>query len=359
MNSTAPRAFAKSGIVFLLFLFGASFFFFGSQVLAQESESIKIQPTLVEEKIEPGKSFSSVLSATNLGSTAQTYKVSVQDIESIDGEGHPVFAKEHEATGFEMSSWVKIPRPDIIIAPGATVEVPFTVTVPGDASPGGHFGTIFLSTQGEKPKTVGASVGYQVGAILSFQIAGDIKEEARIRQFTSEKTVYGESKATFHVKIENLGNTLVRPRGLLEIVDMFGKKTVTLNLNESEAAILPHSTREFTVTWDDDRVRMGKYQAIATLEYGSDVKHTIFQELSFWIVPSKVILPVLGIIFLVALILYIWVKLYIRKKMKEYGMPKGSKKVSQGEVASKSAWMTIAFIGFLVVFLLIVFAIFA
>lgn len=355
MNSTAPRAFAKSGIVFLL----GALFFFSSQVLAQESESIKIQPTLVEEKVEPGKSFSSVLSATNLGAASQTYKVSVRDIESIDGEGHPVFTKEHEATGFELSSWVTIPRPEITIAPGATVEVPFTVTVPGDASPGGHFGTIFLSTNGEKPKTVGASVGYQVGAILSFQIAGDIHEEARIRQFTSDKSVYGEPKATFHVKVENLGNTLVRPRGLLEIVDMFGKKTVTLNLNDSEAAILPHSTREFTVTWDDDRVRMGKYQAIATLEYGTDVKHTIFQELSFWIIPSKVVLPVLGIIFLVALILYIWVKLYIRKKMKEYGMPKASKKVPQGEFASKSAWMTIAFIGFLVVFLLIVFAIFA
>jgi hypothetical protein len=355
MNSTASRAFARLGITFLL---GASLFF-GSQVFAQESESIKIQPTIVEEKIEPGKSFSSVLSATNLGSVAQVYKVSVQDIESIDEKGYPVFAKEHEATGFEMSSWVKIPRPEITIGPGATVEVPFMVTVPTDASPGGHFGTIFLSTNGEKPKTVGASVSYQVGAILSFQIAGDIKEEARIRQFTSDKTLYGEPKVTFHVKVENMGNTLVRPRGFIEIVDMFGKKTATVNLNDSEAAILPHAVREFTVTWDDDRVRMGKYQAIASLEYGTDVKHTIFQELSFWVIPSKVVLPVLGIIFLVALILYIWVKLYIRRKMREYGMPKAAKKAPQAEFASKSAWVTIAFIGFSVVFLLIVFAIFA
>lgn len=354
MNISTPRASASFGIVFLL---GA--LFSSSYVFAQESESIKIQPTLVEEKVDPGKSFSSVLSATNLGSVTQTYKVSVRDIESIDGDGHPVFAKEHEATGFEMSSWVKIPRPEVTIAPGATAEVPFTVAVPGDASPGGHFGTIFLSTQGEKPKTVGASVAYQVGAILSFQIAGDIREEARIRQFTSDKSIYGESKATFHVKVENLGNTLVRPRGLLEIVDMFGKKTATLNLNDSEAAILPHGTREFTVTWDDDRVRMGKYQAIATLEYGTDVKHTIFQEISFWVIPSKVVLPVLGIIFLVALILYFWVKFYIRKKMKEYGMSKANKKTPQGEFASKSAWMTIAFIGFLVIFLLVVFAVFA
>lgn len=358
MNITAQRAFAQSGTAFLL---GALFLlmsFFGSQVFAQESESIKIQPTLIEEKVEPGKSFSSILHATNLGSATQTYSVSVQDIESIDDGGHPVFAKEHEPTGLELSSWVKAAKSEITLAPGATGDIPFIVEVPSDASPGGHFGTIFLSTYGEKPKTVGATVGYQVGAILSFQVAGDIKEEARIRQFTSDKTIYGEPKATFHVKVENLGNTLVRPRGLLEIVDMFGKKTVTLNLNDSEAAILPHSVRDFAVTWDDDRVRMGKYQAIASLQYGDAVKHTIFQELSFWVVPSKVVLPILGIIFLVALILYVWVKLYIRKKMKEYGMPKTSKKVSS-EAASKSAWVVIAFMGFLLVFLLVMFAVFA
>lgn len=359
MNITVPRALTRFGTVSFL---GALFFAtlsLGSQALAQESESVKIQPTLVEEKVDPGKSFSSVLRATNLGGVTQTYTVSVQDIESIDEKGYPVFAKEHEATGFELSSWVKVPRDEIMIAPGATAEIPFTVTIPENATPGGHFGTLFLSTKGEKPKTVGASVAYQVGAILSFQVSGDVKEDARIRQFTSDKTIYGDSKAVFHVKVENLGNTLVRPRGLLEIVDMFGKKTITLKLNDSEAAILPHAIREFTVTWDDDRVRMGKYQAIASMEYGTDVKHTIFSELSFWIVPSKVVIPVLGIIFVVALILYLWVKLYIRKKMREHGLSKQSKAISNQEFSSKSAWMTIAFIGFLVVFLLVIFAIFA
>ncbi|MBI2120465.1 MAG: hypothetical protein HYT94_02460 [Parcubacteria group bacterium] len=363
MNHTAPSAVLGAlAKVWIGILFAASFFSFflvSTVVFAQESESIKIQPTLIEENIESGKSFSSVLHVTNLGTASQSYKVTVQDIESIDESGHPVFAKEHEATGFELSSWVKIPRPELTLAPGQSADVPFTITAPENAAPGGHFGSIFLSTQGEKPKTVGASVGYQVGAILSFRVAGETREEARIRSFTSEKMIYGESKAVFRVKVENLGNTLVRPRGLLEIVDMFGKKTVTLDLNESEAAILPHAVREFTVEWNDDRVRMGKYQAIASMEYGTDVKHTIFQELSFWIVPSKVVLPVIGVVFLVALILYFWVKLYIRRKMREYGMPKGSKAAPKGELSSKSAWVTIAFIGFLVVFLLVVFAIFA
>lgn len=358
MNITDSHVLARAWSSFLLV---AAFFVFFVSIpgLAQAAESLKVQPTLVEENIEPGKSFSSVLHVTNLGESTQSYKVIVQDIESIDENGNPVFAKEHEATGFEISSWVTTSRPELVLAPGQSADVPFTVTAPANASPGGHFGTIFLSTQGEKPKTVGASVGYQVGAILSFRVAGDTVEEARIREFKSEKMVYGESKAVFRVKVENLGNTLVRPRGLLEIVDMFGKKTATLNLNEGEAAVLPHSVREFVVEWNDDRIRMGKYQAIASLEYGTDVKHTIFQELSFWIIPSKVVTPVAGIIFLVALILYFWVKLYIRRKMREYGMPKGSKASAKGDLSSKSAWITIAFIAFLVVFLLVVFAIFA
>ncbi len=355
MNTPASRAFKKFRIVFL---FSALFFLY-SPVSAQESVSVRIQPTLFEEKIDPGKSFSSAVRVTNMGSSAEVYAVLVQDIEAIDDEGHPIFAKEHEPTGFELGSWVTVSRSELAVSPGQTADVPFTVAIPENASPGGHFGAIFLSTKGDKPDTVGASVGYQVGTILSFQVSGDVIEEARIRQFTSDKTIYGEPKAVFHVKVENLGNTLVRPRGLLEIVDMFGKKAATLNLNDKEAAILPHSIREFSVAWDDDRVRMGKYQAIASLEYGTDVKHTIFSELSFWIIPLKVALPILGVIVLLALIAYLSAKLYIRKKMREYGIPKGGRSAAPKEISSKGAWFTIAFIGFLIIFLLGLFAIFA
>jgi hypothetical protein len=337
----------------------AIFGVFGNIATAQESASLKIQPVLIEEKLEPGKDYPFVLHVTNLGSVPHVYTTLVQNISSIADNGSPIFADNQESTGYELSSWVKTAPGNILIAPNETVAVPFTVRVPKDATPGGHFGAFFMNMDGKKPETNGAAVGFQVGSILSFQIAGDVLEEAKIREFTSDKTIYGGSKATFTIKVENLGNTLLRPRGLVEISDMFGKKIASVKVNDSSAAIFPHSVKTFTVEWEDSAIHMGKYEAIASMGYGTEVQHTIFSILSFWIIPMEVVIPVAGFIFALALVLYIWVKIYIRRKMKEYGISKDSKSSRAGELTSRSTVVFISFVAFLAVFLLILFVIFA
>ena len=345
--------------VFALAISFFSIFSFAGVALSEEAASIKIQPSIIEEKADPGKDFNGKITATNTGAAAQTYAVSVKDIESIDGSGRPIFSKETEKTGFELSSWVKVENKTFTLAPGESVDIPFVIQFPKDTPPGGHFGAIFLDTGGKKPDTIGAAVGYEVGALLSFQVSGDVLEEANIRTFTSDKTVYGETKVKFLAKIENTGNSLIRPRGIVEIVDMFGKVTKSLELNNSGAAVFPHSSREFSVDWEDTSPHFGKYTAIASFSYGLDVKHTIFSEVGFWIAPVNIITPVFGFLFFVALILYISVKLYIRKKMKEYGITSKTAKAHSSEFSSRKTIMFLAFVGFAVVFFLALFAIMA
>jgi hypothetical protein len=331
---------------------------FAGQVFAVDSASVKIQPSIIEERADPGKDFNGKLTATNTGATSQTYNVVVKDIESIDANGRPIFSKEKEVTGFEMSSWVEVQNKTFTLAPNESAAIPFVVRFPKDAAPGGHFAAIFVSAGGQKPATIGAAVGYDVGALMSFQVSGDVVENANIRQFSSDKTVYGETNVKFTVKMENTGNSLIRPRGIVEIMDMFGKKTETLKLNDSGAAVFPHSTREFTVSWEDKKPHLGKYTAIASFSYGLDVKRTVFSQTEFYIAPTNIITPVLGFLFLVALILYISVKLYIRKKMKEYGI-KNEKTARKADFSSRSTVMFLAFIVFSAIFILVLLAMLA
>jgi hypothetical protein len=345
--------------VILVFLFVGAFAFVGV-TLAAEKASLQIQPIIIEKQIDPGKDFNGTLRATNTGTIAQTYTVSVEDIESIDENGMPIFSKQKQATAFEMSSWVKIENKTFTLAPNEVAAIPFTVEVPKDATPGGHFAALFVNTSGKKPDTVGAAVGYQVGSLLSFQISGEVVESADIRTFTSDKTVYGETKVKFVAKVENEGNSLVRPRGLVEIMDMFGKKTASLKLNDSGDAVFPHSSREFAVTWEDKKPHMGKYTAIASFSYGLDIKRTIFSEIEFYIAPTNIITPVLGFLFLIALILYISVKLYIRKKMKEYGInSKKEKIIHRADFSSRSTLMFFVFFIFSAIFILVLLAMLA
>jgi hypothetical protein len=143
-------------------------------------------------------------------------------------------------------------------------------------------------------------------------------------------------------------------------MDMFGKNTASLKLNDAGAAVFPHSSREFAVTWEDKKPHLGKYTAIASFSYGLDVKRTIFSEIEFYIAPTNIITPVLGFLFLVALILYISVKIYIRKKMKEYGInTKKEKIIHKDDFSSRSTLMFFAFFVFSVIFILVLLAMLA
>jgi hypothetical protein len=83
-------------------------------------------------------------------------------------------------------------------------------------------------------RTTGAAVGYDVANIVSIRVAGDVSEGAEIRQFSTDQFVYGSTDVNFTLRIENLGNVLVRPSGPLEITNMFGKTVATLVFNESQ-----------------------------------------------------------------------------------------------------------------------------
>jgi len=133
--------------------------------------------------------------------------------------------EEGEETGFEITAWIKIPTDPITIAAGETKEIPFSIEVPSGAAPGGHFGGIFLSLTPERPKETGVGVGFQVGTIINLRISGDVFEEARIREFRTDRAMYSTPDVTFITRVENVGNVLIRPRGPLEITDFFWKES--------------------------------------------------------------------------------------------------------------------------------------
>lgn len=342
-------------------------------VRAQEATGLKVQPAIIEERVDPGQVFSSTLSAANLGSDTKTFYIIKRDISGISPTGAPIFAGEEEKTGFEVSSWIKVSQESITIAPGQTKKIPFSVEIPKDASSGGHFGGIFLSLAPERPEETGIGIGYQVGTIISLQISGEIFEEAQIREFRTNRMIYSRPEVTFITRVENNGNVLVRPRGPLEITDFFEKKVATLRINDAGAAVLPKTTRQFETSWQGEGLAFGRYQAVMSLVYGQDERKTISRTLSFWILPLNIILPVAGGIFGLILLVFILVRLHIRRKLRE--IRKATENIvsrnssgtdkreflhhQKGAPFSRLALMTIAMLIFTLLFLIVLFFFFA
>ncbi len=285
---------------------------------------IKISPALIQEKIEPGKTFQAVLRVTNLSLVEQTFYIKKSNISGMSLEGQPVFTAEGKSLDiYGITSWLKIPEEPIVLPAGATAEVLFLVEVPMDAGPGGHFGAIFVTTQPEKPTATGAAVGYEVASLINLQIAGDVFDETNIREFSADKSVYNKADIKFDIRVENLGNTLVRPTGFIEITNMLGKKTATINVNEAQGGIFPKAIRKFQSDWKSEGFTFGRYQATLSLVYGDTGKKTITSSLSFWVLPMKPIAIFFGTLISFILLVMFLVKFYVRTKLKSAAKAKG------------------------------------
>lgn len=217
-----------------------------------------------------------------------------------------------------LANWVKLPKGPILVPRDSTKEIPFSILVPSDASPGGHYAAILVGTQpGADTRGPGLSVGSLITSLLFVRVPGEVNESARIRDFYAERSLVGSPQATFQLRFENDGNVHVIPQGQIEIFNMWGKKRGAVEINDQNTFgnVLPGTTRKFTFTWsgEDNLFEAGRYHAIATLVYGDDAKKTVYREAYFWVIPWKPVLGFLFTVIFIALFLTYIVKRYVQK----------------------------------------------
>ena len=356
------RTIPKGAFFGLLFLVVS--LLFSNQAFAQGSGAagVGLRPATIEETGEPGTTQNHQLIISNLSSSKQTYFLFTRDITGVGGGGVPIFADEDsEKTGYELSEWVEIDTTELTLEGGGEQSVGITINIPENATPGSHFGGVFVSVEPPKMRSVGAAVGYEVANIISIRVAGDAIENAQIRSFATNNYIYGEPVIDFSARIENKGTVLVRPVGPLEIYNMFGSRVATLTFNDSKAGIFPLTTRDFAITWEDDGPGFGRYQAVLSLIYGDlGRQSTISSTATFWILPMNIILPALGVLGFLLLTVYISIKLYVRRTLQGAGgVRRRVVRRRQGNSMSLLLLITIVMLAVIALFLIILLALFA
>ena len=361
-----------------LFIFAIStIFVFGllaisNSVIAQEEQGagVTIEPALIDEKLDPGDTFTTTMKVTNRTAREQEYYFISRNIKELTEGGRPIYADIEEETPYEISSWINLPEDPLPVPAGETGEIEITINVPENASPGSHFGSIFASLQPDLPDEIATGVGYQVGTLMNIRIAGNIVEDAILREFTSDKSVYTKPRVLFNAKVQNKSNVLIRPYGPLEITNIFGKKVATLTMNEKANGIFPEQTREFEVVWEGSDLSFGRYQALLGMVYGDEVRKNVSRTVSFWVLPMNIILPVVG--GLIALIggIYVLIRWRVNKKLKMLEEAYGAKAKTQGAgidarlssehtaPISRLSIIALSLLGLTLVFLIILFFLF-
>jgi len=348
----APLSFILTTIV--LFLVTASLAF-------AQGAGIRISPALIEETLDAGAQEQYTVEVQNLNSVEQTYFIFTRNIRGVQEGGAPIFADDElERTGYELADWITLPTNQITIPAGGREVISLTMDVPADASPGSHFGGVFISAEAPEIEKSGAAVGYQVANIISIRVSGEAVEQASIRQFSTGKFLYGAQDIDFNVRIENSGNVLVRPMGPLQINNSLGKRVGEVMFNESKAGVFPADTREFELQWIGDSVGFGRYEAILSAGYGDDgAKKTISSTVTFWVLPINIIGPALGILAVILLVTVIGVRIYIKRTLAQMNAGRRLVRRKGQQNSSMSLLLIVSVLVVIALFLLIMLVLFA
>ncbi len=295
-------------------------FFLPAASQAQESVTLSISPTLYDMSAEPGQEWKSTLKIINVNKFDLTVYAEVVNFtpRGEGGDGRFIPIEKAEATGATLAEWFTISSDPITISREQSIEIPFSVKVPEDASPGGHFAAILVGTK--PPESVSGQARLQTAQVVTSlffaKVAGDVVEAGNIREFLTTKSLLGTPEVTFSLRFENKGNVHLQPRGDIKIFNMWGEERGTIPINQytNFGNVLPDSIRKFLFTWKGEwsPSDIGRYTAIATLGYGSDEKKFTSAETVFWVLPLKFMsLVMIGLVLFFGLLTWL-VRLYVK-----------------------------------------------
>lgn len=322
--------------LFLALIIIGSFTFIPVNAAKEEEAGIKITPSVVDELVEPGEEFSKEITIVNQADKETTLYAYLRDFKAADETGKVELLLPGSEEGAYISSWISVSADGITFAPGEEKRVPFSIKIPKETGPGGYYGSIVFSTQAPKLKAgegeKGAVIGIiqQAASLILLQIKGKADEQAMVREFKTDKNWYATPiNANFITRVENLGNVHLKPAGVIEIKNMFGKKVAVLNVNEKRNNVMPGGRRLFENNWQEVW-GFGRYEADLALSYGTSVekggggRQTLTMVRYFWVFPIKLVSSV-GLGLLLALVLLIvllkfYKKRAIKKAMEQLGV---------------------------------------
>jgi uncharacterized membrane protein len=326
----------KCFVSLALFSFFLNFLlFFPFDLAKAQSIGIKISPIRYEELVEPGALLNRVLTVENQSNTPKTLYAYLRDFRAEGEGGQPKLIAPGTEMGYFLASWIRISGEGIEFAPGEARDISFQIQVPADAGPGGYYGAILFGTEPPRlklageDKGAGMAVSQQTGSLVLLQVKGEVKEEARIREFVTDKSLYSTPfNIEFLTRVENLGNVHVKPIGTISIINMFDKEIGSIRVNDGGANVLPNSIRKFTENWQGES-GFGRYTATIGLSYGTSAnlggqgKQTLYTETTFWIVPWRIIIPTVLILIILLSLTILFLKLYknraVRRAMEQAG----------------------------------------
>ena len=317
----------KSFRLFLTFLFVITL----SIIAKTSTYAIPISPDKYFININIGETQEKEL--TIMGRQEMTAPVTLY----LRAVGMKKIGEEHERDFYiqdpndksEPANWITLSKTKVVVHPGETVTVPWSITPLSEAQCGTNLAAILISNNDyskENEDSTEVKLNKEVASQVHITINnnGECNNEFHLQlmdfQVVKQKIlglfklpIYNYNNAKFETRIANDGNIIARsPMGFITVAGP-NIDRAQLPLNKEHYDIYPNTIRRFTTIWHDDKYpdkgnffqklfyeifhwRFGKYSA--TLGVTKNTDTNIISTVTFLIIPWR---PFVTLFVLIAL----------------------------------------------------------
>ncbi len=308
----------------LLSIFALSFLFVRPTLA--ESISLGSAPTSEKLKLSPGEKYNGELVVWNLTEKAIDYQIVVRGFKQIEnqpGTAILLTEEEEERALYTATSWLTMDLTQLTLVPNKNEKLFYEINVPKDATKGEYTVMIsFVSENETKLSGTGATTTLSAGMPILVKIGDEFVENAELLDFYTSSNFFEYPNLTFYTRIKNLGDTHISPTGEIILTNIFNQEIATIPFNPNGQSILRDNSGNYETIWNlgtfltkDKAIVLGPIKAKLIVTYRSFQPGfaPLTSEISFWILPWKLIL-----IALVAIISIIVIIKVVKKKKNVY-----------------------------------------
>lgn len=260
-----------------------------------------VGPGKIEIEAKPGETVMTEIFVTNRISDGRTFEIVVEDIEGSSDASQSVRLLGEAKGPYTLKDYITFPKNSFVLDLGERARIPVAITVPENASPGGLYGSVLISTvQVNDDLPVGSTrspIIARIGTLFFVTVPGEVTRSGELKELAlqNDKLWYERGPINFNLLYENTGSMHLNPYGELRITNLFGEEVGFVELDPWFS--LPKSLRSREVTWDRELL-LGRYVATANINRGyDDIVDT--QTVTFWVLPWKVVLGTFFTVFIV------------------------------------------------------------
>lgn len=269
---------------------------------AGSGQALEIAPPVITMTVNPGQVVHTQISIRDIASGPLVVDGQANDFVAAGEDGTPkILLNSKEKDPYSLKDWVS-PLSEMLLQPKQIKNLPITLSVPKNASPGGHYGVIRFTATPPDLKGQGVSLSASLGSLVLLTVRGDIKDSLSVAEFSVNKDggkpghLFESTPLNLVEKIKNTGNVHEEPTGMITIKDMFGHTVAAAGVNESLRNVLPGSTRMFSEPLGKSALGshrlFGRYTASMKLTYGPR-KTVLVSSIAFWVIPYKLIIGII------------------------------------------------------------------